>query len=286
MSRHSYPFPTEFAGQRTHDRRIINNPYPDYNSASWNSTWQGSYRACLGPYGRVLDRHDENTMMSGYHWNASGFPPPIFGSYETWGLDRGLCADSVSRYGAYGYKRRSDNSWSGSDGFNHAPELQWDAVNWANLQQDCLQRNGDRFRTTQPQKKIWTLDKRWDTDIDDEFDLSDPEPGIQPRTAVILRTWLSKRYTDDDLHYIRAMIMELALHSGGEYEVVLLVDCKDTELPNSMDTVAMDKFKAEHLPRELGELAVFFNTKILEAWYPKIKAHEYVHYASPSRFSF
>ena len=82
------------------------------------------------------------------------------------------------------------------------------------------------------------------------------------------------------------MITELALHSGGDCEVVLLVDCKGTELPNSMDTVAMDKFKADYLPRELGELAVFFNTKILEAWYPKIKAHEYVHYASPSRFSF
>lgn len=159
-------------------------------------------------------------------------------------------------------------------------------MNWANLQQDCLQRNKDRFRNTQPQEKKWTLDKQWDTDMRDEFNLSDPEPGIQPRTAVIMRTWLSKRYTDDDLHFIRAIIMELALHSGGEYEVVLLVDCKDTELPNSMDTVAMDKFKAEHLPRELGELAVFFNTKILETWYPKIKVHEYVHYTRPLRFIF
>ncbi|KAJ5192043.1 uncharacterized protein N7498_011028 [Penicillium cinerascens] len=248
LFRHSYPFPTEFAGQRTHDRPIINNPYPDYNSASWNSTWQGAHRACLGPYGRVMDRHDENTTMSGYHWNASGFPPPIFGSYEAWGLDRGLYADSVSRYGAYGHKCRSDNSWYGSYGFNHAAELQWDAA----------------------------LDKQWDTDMRDEFNLSDPEPRIQPRTAVIMRTWLSKRYTDDDLHFIRAIIMELALHSGGEYEVVLLVDCKDTELPNSMDTVAMDKFKAKHLPQELGELAVFFNTKILETWYPKIKVHDAV----------
>ena len=259
MRRHSYPFPTEFAGQRTHDRRIINNPYPDYNSASWNNSWQGSHRACLGPYGRMLDRHYEDTMMSGYHWNASGFPPPIFGSYEAWGLDRGLCADSVSRYGAYGYKRRSDNSWYGSYGFNHTAELQWDAYNRTAC---SVTKTG--FKPPSPRKKR-ALDKRWDTDIYDEFSLSDPEPGIQPRTAVIMRTWLSKRYTNDDLHFIRAMIMELALHSGGEYEVVLLVDCKDTELPNSMDTVAMDKFKAEHL----SELAVCFNTKILQACIPK-----------------
>ncbi|KAJ5602245.1 hypothetical protein N7510_011779 [Penicillium lagena] len=276
MSRYSYPFPTEFAGQHPHDlRRIINNPYPDYNSVSWNSTWQGSHRACVGPYGRVLDRHDEDTMMSGYHWNSSGFPSPIFGSYEAWGLDRDLCADAVSRYGAYGYKHRSDNGSPGSDRFNHAEELQWDDVNWANLQQDCLQRNGDRFRTTEPQnKQIWTLDKRWDMAIHDELDLSDPEPGIRPRTAVIMRTWLSKRYTEDDLHYIRAMIMELALHSGGEYEVILLVDCKGTHLPNPTDTFAMDKFKAEHLPKELRDLAVFFNTKILQEWYSEIKAHD------------
>ncbi|KAJ5670293.1 uncharacterized protein N7477_005656 [Penicillium maclennaniae] len=76
---------------------------------------------------------------------------------------------------------------------------------------------------------------QWDTGMCDGFNLSDPELGIQPRTAVIMRTWLSKRCMDDDLHFIRAMIMELALHSGGEYEVVLLVDCKDTELPNSME---------------------------------------------------
>ncbi|KAJ5815764.1 hypothetical protein N7474_007541 [Penicillium riverlandense] len=278
MSRHSYSFPIEFAGQYPHGlRRVINNPYPDYNSASWNSTWRGSHRACLGPHGRLLDRHDADTMMSGYHWNASDFPAPIFGSYESWGLDRDLCADSVSRYGAYGYKHRTDNGWPGSYGTNHAAELEWDDVNWANLQHDCLLRNGDRFRTTRPrEKQIWTLHKRWDTTVHDELDLSDPEPGIQPRTAVIMRTWLSKRYMEDDLHYIRAMIMELALHSGGEYDVVVLVDCKGAELPNPMDTVAMDKFKAEHLPRELRELALFFNTKILKEWYPEIEAHDAV----------
>ena len=67
--------------------------------------------------------------------------------------------------------------------------------------------------------------------------------------------------------------MELALLSGGEYEVILLVDAKNIELPHPTDKAGLDNLK-KSLPRELQDLAVFFNSEILKDWYPKIDVHE------------
>lgn len=156
------------------------------------------------------------------------------------------------------------------------PQIHWDQVDWANLQQACLERNRERFRTIEPrEKKIWTLDKRLDSSDKSKTD-EETGPKSLSRTAVILRSWLDMKYTENDLHHIRAMIMEMSLYSGGEYEVVLLVDCRDTKLPDPRKKDAVEQFKEKHLPKELREIAVFFNKKILHSWYSRTDVHEYV----------
>lgn len=97
--------------------------------------------------------------------------------------------------------------------------------------------------------------------------------GLHHRTAVVLRSWIDKQYTEDDIHFVRSMVTELSLMSGAEYEVILLVDAKDTQLPNATDTAGMKDFKAQYLPVELQDLAVFFNEDVLAEWYPKIEVH-------------
>lgn len=149
-------------------------------------------------------------------------------------------------------------------------------MDWAHLQQDCLQRNADRYRTTKPEKKVWTLDKEMDRAVRvSNYSDDDPLPGVQPRTAVILRTWIDMEYSEDMIYAIRSMIMELSLHSGGEYAVTLLVDCKNAKLPSVYDTAALEEFSATHLPREFHGLAVFFNEEMLQDWYPDISVHTY-----------
>ena len=37
----------------------------------------------------------------------------------------------------------------------------------------------------------------------------------------------------------------------------------------------MGRFKNQYLPRELQDLAVFFNARMLNDWYPMIGVHEY-----------
>lgn len=225
--------------------------------------------------------------MKGFRWNQSGlklrqayagviyfstdnnldFPAPIFGSYEAWNLNRSICVDRNSRYAAYGYTE------TGNKG-------QWQDVNWANLQQDCLQRNADRYQPSDIREKTSTLHREQDKGTDKhhrrekaETYRNNTSASFKTRTAVVLRTWLDMEYTEDALYYIRSIIMELSLLSGAEYEVILLVDAKNIELPYPTDNVGLDNLK-KSLPRELQDLAVFFNAEILKDWYPKIDVHE------------
>lgn len=157
--------------------------------------------------------------------------------------------------------------------------MKFEYVNWATLQQDCLQRNADRYHPSNIPKTL-TLHKEYNKGIDEyvlrgedaETSQSNASAIFKPRTAVVLRTWLDMEYTENDLHYIQSMIMELSLLSGAEYEVVLLVDAKNARLPRPTDKAGIDSLKSS-LPRELQDLAVFFNSEILEDWYPKIDVH-------------
>jgi hypothetical protein len=65
--------------------------------------------------------------------------------------------------------------------------------------------------------------------------------------------------------------MELALHSGGEYHVILLVDVK---VPLDFgDEKAIQRLKAGSVPAEFHDITVLFNEQVLEEWYPKVKEH-------------
>ncbi|KAI3287700.1 hypothetical protein DTO002I6_7666 [Penicillium roqueforti] len=206
-----------------------------------------------------------------------GFPMPMFGSYEAWKLDQSLCTDRYSRYAPYGYADETDEA----DEDNKGNNVKWQDVNWATLQQDCLHRNENRYQPSKIGEKMWTLHKEHDKKTDEHrwsgekmrTDRNNASAILKSRTAVVLRTWLGREYTEDDFYYIRSMIMELSLLSGAEYEVVLLVDAKDIDLPHPADTVGLDSLK-KSLPRELQDLAVFFNAEILRDWYPKIDVHE------------
>lgn len=292
------PFPRDYATEYSHGFQVINDPYPDYEGEEWVSKSKGSYQACIGPHGRVLSRTDEDLMMSGYARNSSStihtprfekvltldsdFPNPIFGSYESWNLNQSLCTDRYSRYGAYGLLQGNENSqshvWNDSFGSNHAAEIDWEMVNWSNLQEDCVQRNSIRYRMTEnPGRKALALYKHLDLDsYDSPKSMNGTGPITQPRTAVLLRTWLGMKYTENDLYHIRSMVMELSLYSGGEHEVILLIDCQEEGLPAEDDPEAWKLFRKEHLPQELWGLAMFFNKSMLEDWYPDIDVHVYV----------
>nr|POE87258.1 hypothetical protein CFP56_29847 [Quercus suber] len=106
------------------------------------------------------------------------------------------CTDRAARWGPY-----IDSSWEQAD--------------LGAMQKSCAHLNEHRF---QPGFK---------------GDYPALGPGKQralrpvPRTAVVLRSWTGFNWTEDDLHNIRAMVAELTLSTGGEYEVFNLMQIRD-----------------------------------------------------------
>jgi Protein of unknown function (DUF3405) len=81
-------------------------------------------------------------------------------------------------------------------------------------------------------------------------------------------------FTSQDLQNIRAVVMELSLFSGGEYEVFIMIDAQDTVLPDISDEDGVKRLKESHLPPELHNLVVYFNDEILRDWYPQLENHK------------
>ncbi|KAJ5901744.1 hypothetical protein N7495_002272 [Penicillium taxi] len=171
-------------------------PYPDYDSATGQAEWTGTYKRCIGPDGSLLSRDNVTTAMKGFSWNQSEFPAPIFGSYEAWSLNNTLCTDHFSRYSAYGYRDKTKDN----DAAYNGSTVQWNKVSWGHLQENCLELNAERFRARLPRRKFSTLHKELDTENEITNDDEDNSlPKHHPRSAVIMRGWLGMEFTEDSL---------------------------------------------------------------------------------------
>lgn len=213
-------------------------------------------------------------MVLVYKGKQLGFPESRFGSHEAMDLDGDICTDRYSRFGAYGYDDDSDED---VPGFTRPPLVHWNEVDWSGLQSRCFERNADRYKPNSAMNQTHQRPL--------SFELREPpretyesEPTVtgvkqyHSRSAVLIRTWHSMLWTKNHREYLRAMIMELSLHSGAEYEVFLLVHVKDDELPIFSDAKTMSNLR-KSIPPEFRNIALFFNNKLLEAWYPKIPDH-------------
>lgn len=78
--------------------------------------------------------------------------------------------------------------------------------------------------------------------------------------------------------------MELSLHTGGEYELFLLVDVKDPILPISQD-IDIRRVMETYIPAEFHDMTILFNEETLKSWYPKIDEHRYVSFLNTMNYS-
>lgn len=93
------------------------------------------------------------------------------------------------------------------------------------------------------------------------------------RTAVVLRTWDNYEYNDARRAWLRALITETALHSGGHYEVFLMVNVKDNTTELEEDQAAYRQALEEYVPEEFRDMAVLWNERTVEKWYPKVEEY-------------
>lgn len=225
-------------------------------------------------------------------------PVSMFGSYNVTGLASDFCLDRHARYDPYGYDEGDLEANGGRRKANRAAKVQWDKVDWGYLQGDCLVRNQHRYEPPPRENRtttLWMPRQEDIEDVDSTVVLQDDGPpksmsyrlwkssrSYKQRTAIVLRTEESNEWTIDTLQYIRSMIMELSLHSGAEYEVIIMVETKDADTRIFDDDASYQQTLKKAVPNEFMNNTILFNRQLLEKWYPKAGQHEYVSVSSPS----
>lgn len=184
------------------------------------------------------------------------------------------------------------------------PEI-WTHVRWGELQQECVAQNQDRYddvELTKRKRFRWPEDEDLhqvdgvliranhdfmhddDNDNDDHQDAmtinrfnshtyrdwkaSQPTKQSKKKSALVLRTYDGVEWTPAKMQHVRSYIMELNLHSGGEYEVIILSEVKD-ESKQIFDCEEDYRTALKRAaPPEFRDITLLFNLALITAWFP------------------
>ncbi|KAF2018224.1 hypothetical protein BU24DRAFT_421239 [Aaosphaeria arxii CBS 175.79] len=84
---------------------------------------------------------------------------------------------------------------------------------------------------------------------------------LLPRTAVLIRTWWDYNYDDEDLLFLRSLIAELSIQSGGEYDVHFLVHVKDDDKQIWGDEEVYQEVLKKSLPKEFWGMGTLWSER-------------------------
>lgn len=168
--------------------------------------------------------------------SLKGFPAPPLGSFAIYESDRIGCATRTSRWQPYA---------------TSSTNLSWKIVDFAGVQEKCIGRNRHRYGP-------------------------DEATALIPikRTAIVLRAWDGLHWTDDDLRSARAMLTELVLFTGGQYQLFVLLHIREPAdaLPGPGETV--DSVNGRYVPEELVNVTEIWNYTDCQMAYPKVGEYE------------
>lgn len=207
--------------------------YPDYNSAAWSKKYRGTYYPCEGARGKLLNASEEDWIKP-FGILPSGFPNPAIGSTNATNISFDHCTDRYHRYGPYGFAQGDREGVEGWQRPIIRPD--WTTVNWKSLQDQCLMSNKDRYLPTAREPTDLSPGKKMPKAEDFTPLQQVRTPSYHRRTAILVRLGEGYPYTEDDLENIRALITELSLMSGAEYQVFILFEVKDDNLVCELTT--------------------------------------------------
>ncbi|KAG6020222.1 hypothetical protein E4U41_002916 [Claviceps citrina] len=263
-------------------------PYPAYNKEEWITAGHAPYVPCKGPTGEVV----EDLLV--FRGRPERWPQAKFGSYDLFGIDPNLCWERDTRLGPYGFKETTTQVGASTKNIN------WERVSWGELQTSCVKQNAARFDMSREKKNPFLNnypetrqpagppseqaanndgeDQSWETDSDDAKNkrrsiVDHDERGEyikESRTAVLLRSYTGMKYTDNDRQVIRALVSELSLKTGGQYEVFLLVHSKNESLDIANDSKVYQSVLDENVPAEFHGITVLWNDQQVWDLYPAL----------------
>ncbi|KAF2753030.1 hypothetical protein EJ05DRAFT_445707 [Pseudovirgaria hyperparasitica] len=235
-------------------------PYPDYESAEYLKDNQPVQKCYLDP---------QNTLEAPDIYAYPGLPQnmtePFFGSHQLLGFTKKNCFDRFGRLAPYGYGYPpelggfglADNSekngvveklWS-----QMGSPIDWRGIDWGKAQKRCYERNKIRFSK--------------DAVMPDGSKAA-PNKKMSTRQAFILRAWTGYDYSPWQIMSLRAMISELSIKSGGEYDVHLLVHVKDNNIPIWASDEVYETTLRANVPEEFWGIASLWSEKQMETIYP------------------
>lgn len=226
------------------------NPYPDYQSEKYLKQ-HDHVQECYLDAGEDIPARN----VYGYPGLPQHFPQPFYGSYDELGLTNGWCFDRFSRLGPYGLGL--NESVSGDlktlysqhvdveETFRQMGHVNFSSVDWHGAQSKCYEKNAARFK-----------------------EHKDDGKRRIPRHAYVLRVWDQYKYDEHQIYIMRAMINELALKSGGEYDLHLLVHVKNDTIPIWADERVYNKTLEAAVPKEFWNITTLWSVQQMKMYYP------------------
>lgn len=269
------------------------NPYPDYSSTAYTSEYEATYECFLDP--KDLQRIPRVRYYSGI---PQGFPDPAMGAHDILGLRDDICFERFGRLGPYGFgysvnrggtgaglhgdREGADDLWTDEDSLT---EVDYSKIRWLEAQQVCADKNSKRFEPVHKahenlfqgmnkksnkgwsaENEVATLEERappaaGSTITNETSKVVPTKKKFLPRTAILIRTWWNMQYNQEDIIYLRSLIAELSLLSGGEYTVHFLIHVKDDNIPIWADKQIYNRVLENALPEEFRGMGVLWSER-------------------------
>lgn len=189
-------------------------------------------------------------------------PDPAIGAYDILGIRDDVCFDRFGRYGPYGlgYSLAEGGTGIGVDTENAGSDEVWresgqinySKVDWGEAQKRCVESNSERLRQLDP--KTGELERM--------------VKGKTDRMAIVIRLYTGFRWTHHSVLNFRALISELNLKAGGEYDLHFLLHVQDDNIPIWADKITVQRVLDANVPKEFHGLVTVWSESQMRLWYP------------------
>ncbi|KAF1981906.1 hypothetical protein K402DRAFT_341425 [Aulographum hederae CBS 113979] len=234
---------------------IVYSPYKEYESYEYLADHYPVEKCYLDEAEKIAPPE-----IYAYPGLPQNMTSPFMGSYKELDINDGVCFERFGRFGPYGYGYPKEDGGVGLAGKSEKggsdkiwvdqKKIDWRGVDWGDAQERCFEKNRKRFERNATKE-------------------NEPRKKLVPRQAYILRSYSGYKYDEHQILTLRAMINELSLRTGGEYDVHFLVHVRDNSIPIWTDKEIYRKTLEENVPEEFWGISTLWSEKLMELYYPE-----------------
>lgn len=281
------------------DQPYYYDPYPKYNGKEWQASNKADYVPCPGHNGVLVE--DIQVFKGTPH----EFPKPGFGSWDVLDLDANLCFERETRLAPYGFPHGKYTKMPSDWARVNWGQLQEKCVQ-KNVARYDLSRNPNPYlssiygrdnSTDGDDSSSARLERRAKRPVLRRTPVSINQPSQkgsgevkeaekveetgkaketgkvkEKRTALLIRTFTGRNYSENDKQVIRSLVSELSLRTGGLYQVFMFVQVKDASLDIWSSDAIYDWVLRDAVPAEFVDMTILWNDEATFSTYTKLSS--------------